>query len=63
MNRVWEIVEGEAKYPKYGRKMGRRDEVEEAYECGFEEGYEAAKEEMYSERSSFRGARMSKKYY
>lgn len=39
MARYWEIREslGERSY---------KDEVSEAYECGYEEGYEAALEEM-----------------
>mgnify|MGYP006370479777 FL=1 len=40
MNRMWEIREGydHDSYGKSGHKpMHYRDEVEEAYECGYEE--------------------------
>ena len=42
MNRMWEITEKE----HYGKRMGmRKSEIEEAYECGFEDGYEKAMKE------------------
>lgn len=57
--RMWEIRENndyrdsDYKHKKYGRGsksygMGHygKDEVEEAYECGFEEGYEEAMREL-----------------
>jgi hypothetical protein len=53
---MWEIREG-YDHEGYGHKGGHkpmhyRDEVEEAYECGYEEGYHKAMKEMshYSER-------------
>jgi flagellar biosynthesis/type III secretory pathway protein FliH len=40
---MWEIREKDS---RYGHRMGRKDEVDEAYECGFDDGYEKALEEM-----------------
>ena len=49
MNRMWEIREH---HSEPGYKMSRRNpELEEAYECGFEDGYnKAMKEIKYGER-------------
>jgi flagellar biosynthesis/type III secretory pathway protein FliH len=45
---MWEISEK----THYNHRMNRRSEIEEAYECGFEEGYEKAMKEAsyYHER-------------
>lgn len=53
MNRMWEIRESDP--GKYGYRIGhRRSEVEEAYECGFEDGYKKAQEEVkYGERRRY----------
>lgn len=49
MNKMWEIRE--SKPSRYGYKHDDRSEVEEAYECGFEDGYrEAMKELTYGEK-------------
>lgn len=54
MNRMWEIRERDER-GGYGR-IGMRhneDEIEKAYECGFEDGYEKAMKELrnsYGER-------------
>ena len=55
MNRMWEIREGydhESSYGRHKSPMHYRDEVHEAYECGYEEGYHKAMKELghYSER-------------
>ncbi len=52
---MWEIREGYEHEPSYGKHkspMHYRDEVHEAYECGYEEGYHKAMKELghYSER-------------
>lgn len=62
MSRMWEIRENdESRESKYGRRrgnsmMGRKDyDVEEAYDCGFEDGFRAAMKEYknsYGERMS-----------
>ena len=50
---MWEIRESDSE--KYGYRMGRRrSEVEEAYECGFEDGYKKAMEEIkFGERKRY----------
>lgn len=51
---MWEIREKES---RYGHRMGRKDEIEEAYECGFEDGYERALEEAkFGSRRGMRGS-------
>jgi hypothetical protein len=47
MSKLWEIRQTDD-HPRYGHRYGmRKDDVEEAYECGFEDGYEKAMKEVY----------------
>jgi hypothetical protein len=50
---MWEIRESDES-KRFGHRMGRKysdSEIEEAYECGFEDGYEKAMKEIhYGER-------------
>lgn len=66
MNKVWEVIEKEAREGTEGKhhyRMGMRkpvhneeasyrnykrsDEVEDAYECGFEDGYSEAMKKIF----------------
>lgn len=47
MHKMWEIRESS----RYNRSTD--SEVEEAYECGYEEGYRKAMRELRSEKSRY----------
>lgn len=48
MNKMWEIRENYSE-PRYGYRINRRSsEVEDAYECGYEDGYRKAMKEAHS---------------